>query len=486
MQIVSKGVMVMQVEFSEFLTNKKPLLKKMIDVLSLDYPYVSILGTDVSGSTYAVRSQSISINDANWGERGFVVRVHNGLHYAEFSLNVLNESSFLSTLQLIRYDLNHSFEILKKAAIPFHEYPIPLEEQVYLHNEGQITLDPMQIDSSEKIERLSNLKDKAHSFTPHLANFSAIYQEVKTSKLFLSLQKDLEQSWIHSEGYLVPIVKRDRISKSLFKGFSGLKGFEIITEMEDKLEDCISEALLLLDAEPVTSGEYDVICSPDVSGLIAHEAFGHGVEMDMFVKNRAKAIEYMNNMVASELVNMHDGAKSAEHVSSYWFDDEGTPGKDTVIIQNGKLINGISDLLSSIRLDINPTGNGKRQSYAHKAYTRMTNTFFVPGHHSLDEMIQSIDYGMLLESSQSGMEDPKNWGIQCVVSYAKEIKNGKLTGKIFSPIIMTGYVPDLLKSISMVSNDFQLFGTGACGKGYKEMVKVSTGGPYIKAKARLV
>lgn len=476
----------MQVEFSSFLTEKKPLLKKMIDVLSLDYPYVSILGTDVIGSSYAVRSQSISINDTPWGQRGFVVRVHNGMHYAEFSLNVLNESTFLSTLQLIRYDLNNSFQLLKKASVPFHEYPLPIEEQIYQHNEGQITVDPMQIDSSEKIERLCNIKDKAHQLSPYLANFSAVYQEVKTSKLYLSQQKDLEQSWIHTEGYLVPIVKRDKISKSLYRGFSGLKGFEIINEMEDQLEDCINEALLLLDAEPIIPEEYDVICSPDVSGLIAHEAFGHGVEMDMFVKKRAKAFEFMEKMIASELVNMHDGAKSAEHVSSYWFDDEGNPGRDTVIIQNGRLINGICDHLSSIRLDVYPTGNGKRQSYAHKAYTRMTNTFFVPGHHSLDEMIQSIDYGMLLESSQSGMEDPKNWGIQCVVAYAKEIRNGKLTGKIFSPIIMTGYVPDLLKSISMVSNDFELFGTGACGKGYKEMVKVSTGGPYIKAKARLV
>lgn len=83
------------------------------------------------------------------------------------------------------------------------------------------------------------------------------------------------------------------------------------------------------------------------------------------------------------------------------------------------------------------------------------------------------------------MEDPKNWGIQCMVNMAREIKDGEFTGKIFSPIVLTGYVPDLLKSISMVSDDFRLGGSGACGKGYKEWVKVSDGGPYIKAKIRL-
>ncbi len=82
------------------------------------------------------------------------------------------------------------------------------------------------------------------------------------------------------------------------------------------------------------------------------------------------------------------------------------------------------------------------------------------------------------------MEDPKNWGIQCMVSFAREIKDGKLTGRIFSPIILTGYVPDLLKSISMVSDKVEVCGSGFCGKGYKEWVKVSDGGPYIKARIR--
>ena len=100
-------------------------------------------------------------------------------------------------------------------------------------------------------------------------------------------------------------------------------------------------------------------------------------------------------------------------------------------------------------------------------------------------MIASIEHGFLLENATSGMEDPKNWGIQCMVGLAKEIKDGKLTGKIYSPIVLTGYVPDLLKSISMMSDEIELCGAGMCGKGYKEWVKVSDGGPYIKARIRL-
>ena len=115
----------------------------------------------------------------------------------------------------------------------------------------------------------------------------------------------------------------------------------------------------------------------------------------------------------------------------------------------------------------------------------MTNTFFEGGVDRVEDMIASVDYGFLLEEPSSGMEDPKNWGIQCMVSIAREIRDGKLTGKIYSPVVLTGYVPDLLKSISMVSEEVKLGGGGMCGKGYKEWVKVSDGGPYIKARIRL-
>ena len=115
----------------------------------------------------------------------------------------------------------------------------------------------------------------------------------------------------------------------------------------------------------------------------------------------------------------------------------------------------------------------------------MTNTYFTTGTDKLDDMIASIEHGYLLESVQSGMEDPKHWGIQCMVGLGREIKDGKLTGKVVSPVTLTGYVPDLLKSISMVSGKEELFGSGMCGKGHKEWVKVSDGGPYLKCKVRL-
>ena len=115
----------------------------------------------------------------------------------------------------------------------------------------------------------------------------------------------------------------------------------------------------------------------------------------------------------------------------------------------------------------------------------MTNTFFEKGKDNLEDMIKSIEHGYFIHATDNGMEDPKNWGIQCTALYGREIKNGEFTGKIISPVVMSGYVIDLLNSITMVSKDFEIIGSGSCGKGYKEWVRVSDGGPYLKAKVKI-
>jgi len=284
----------------------------------------------------------------------------------------------------------------------------------------------------------------------------------------------------------VAIGRKDGEVKYDFQPLSGLKGYEIFDEAQAKIDMVTNSVIELFSAKRATPGLYEIICDPAVSGLIAHEAFGHGVEMDMFVKHRAKGEEFIGKVIASDKVNMHDGALSATEVGTYLFDDEGTLGTDTLIIEKSILKQGISDLLSATILRTVPTGNGRRESFERKAYARMTNTFFESGTDSLEDMIKSIKNGYLLEGYFSGMEDPKNWGIQCIISKGKEIIDGKLTGNIISPVLLTGYVPDLLKSISMVSDQkIILSGTGACGKGYKESVKVSTGGTYLKAVGRL-
>ena len=471
----------MKADMSEFLCLKKPVLLSLITKLREEFDYASVLGTDVKCKTFSVRDKSTYAADGNWAERGFVVRVYKDGRYYEHSFNDISENGVTALAGRI----SDSARAAAMVTGDIISYPLIAEEEMVKSFAGDAAKPLDAMTSGEIIAKLRALNEKAHTYSELLVDFITPLTTTHVSKLFLSDKKDLEQSYIWSEAYLVAVVRRGDVTKNSYKPYSGLKGLEILDEMESGLHDVVSNACKLLDASPMPPGEYEVVCSPDAVGIIAHEAFGHGVEMDMFVKNRAKAVEYLDKKVASPIVTMHDGAAAAEHVSSYLFDDEGTLGADTVIIENGTLKAGISDLLSALKLGTEPTGNGKRESFERKAYTRMTNTFFSAGTHTPEEMIASVKHGYFIQHASSGMEDPKDWGIQVMFESAEEIIDGKLTGKIVAPVIMTGYVPTLLSDISMVSGDFGLEGSGGCGKGYKEWVKVSAGGPYIKTKARL-
>lgn len=475
----------MKVEMSRYLIENKQVIKKLVDDITKEFKYVSILGTDSNGTSYTVMRTGASISDSMWCERGFVVRVYNGINYSEFSFNNIDETSYTQIADEIKTKVRKQLEEMKKSPAKIENYELIDEEEWTDSFNSEVELLPEKVSAKDKLTKMNTIMEKALKYSDSLVDFRISYTEVHVSKIFVSSKKDLQQSYVFTEGYMIPIVRRGEDTKYAFEGFSGLKGVELLDEMSEKTEKVIDETEKLLDAEKIVPGEYDVICTPKIAGLIAHEAFGHGVEMDMVVKGRAKSVEYFGKPIASKLVKMHDGAAAAYNMSSYLFDDEGTRASDTVIINEGILESGISDLLSALKLKIKPTGNGKRQSFERKVYARMTNTFFESGKDNLEDMIASIKFGYLLDSGMSGMEDPKNWGIQCMLLKGFEIKDGKLTGKMVSPIVMTGYVPDLLNSISMVSKDVNLFGTGACGKGYKEFVKVSDGGPYLKAKARL-
>lgn len=341
------------------------------------------------------------------------------------------------------------------------------------------------LSDEEIIQRMVAIKDSMQGSSALVVNAIINMEQVEISKLFLSGCKELEQYYNWCTGMVASATLKEGAVKFLYDMKSGTSFIHTLDDLAQKAVSVVEKCIHLHDAKEVKPGLYDVVCDSDLTGLIAHEAFGHGVEMDMFVKNRAKAIGFIDERVASDIVDMYDGANVFEEVSSYFFDDEGVLAHHTHIIEKGILKNGMNDLQTAMSLGVTPTGNGKRESYERKAYTRMTNTYFAKGTSTVEEMIASIDHGYLICGAYSGMEDPKNWGIQCIASYGIEIEHGQLTDRYIAPVVITGYVPDLLMSISMVSNEIEMFGTGFCGKGYKEWVKVSEGGPYLKAKVRL-
>jgi len=476
----------MKAKFSAYLDGIAQTLKDVVRELSGHYDYVSVLSTDCNGLRLAIsqRQKSVS-NETMSTERGTVVRVRKDGLYSEYAFNEINGKSGAELSALIKTELDKQLAVLKKTQTEIFDTAILADEELELFVEKETELLPEDADVKELVDMFTAISDKGMSLAEGALECAVNGQSTHVSKMFISPNRFLRQSYVYSEASVVVITSRDGDNKIAHSGISGLCGPELFNGLGDLVSDVAKKATEMLGAEKIVPGEYDIIASPEVSGLIAHEAFGHGVEMDMFVKGRALGAEHIGKRVGSDLVTMHEGALCEESVAAYAFDDEGVLAGDVIEIENGILKTGICDALAALRLGTEPTGNGKRENFAHKVYTRMTNTIFDSGKDTLEDMIASIDYGYLLEGMESGMEDPKHWGIQCIISRGYEIKDGKLTGKLVSPIVMTGYVPDLLGSISMASTDRKVPGNGGCGKGHKEWVKVADGGPYLKCRARL-
>ena len=464
---------------SKYLNERIDFAQEIITILLQEYEYASILGKDVYGKSVRVTNRAKSIGDSFEKQCGFVIKIYHQGIYSEYSFAKLEKSLIPEIIKNVKNNLNISKDLLKD-----HMNLSLLEDEPLVKDFDRPMLGKKY--STEEIFNIANkVTEEISKKDERIVQCGLMVETYTVNSFFISRNRRLTQTFSWAMVFPICVMREEDNIKFGRRSYLGNNLEEALNKAQVDGLGVVDDAAALLKAERIEPGEYEIITHPSITGLIVHEAFGHGVEMDMFVKNRAKSRLYINKPVASPLVSMHDGAAATYSCASYFFDDDGVLGQDTLIIDKGILKTGISDVIAANELKTKATGNSRRESPYRKAYTRMTNTFFEPGESSVEEMIKSVKHGYMLFETNNGMEDPKNWNIQCVAEYGKEIKDGKFTGKIVSPVVMSGYVPDLLMSISMVSKDFEIIGAGHCGKGHKEWVPVSDGGPYLKARCKL-
>ena len=464
--------------FSAFLNSRRSPAKELVAALRQHYEYVSLLGIDIKARAFRVDRNTSNISSGRDTECGFVVKLSNGGAFFEYSLDdIAGDIPALAAKITAAFQLNEA--LAGNMIDPVHLSDEPLVKSFARPHDFADYTEQQLLDFCK--EQSAALLSKSE----HILNAVATLSCLEVSKLFITSRRELDQNYTWVNGGINAVYKDNCKVVQVHEGAYSNLIADVMAQVPGLMDKLLHKADRLTVAKPIEPGVYDVITDPSISGLIAHEAFGHGVELDMFVKDRALAKEFVGKYVASPICNMRDGAASVVSAASYFFDDDGVLAGDTQIIKDGILVAGISDLASATQLGLAPTGNGRRESSRRKAYSRMTNTFFEKGNDKLEDMIASIDHGYMLFETNNGMEDPKNWAIQCVANYGIEIVDGKLTDNYVSPVVMSGYVPDLLKSISMVSDEFRVIGSGSCGKGHKEWVRVSDGGPALKVKVKL-
>ncbi len=245
------------------------------------------------------------------------------------------------------------------------------------------------------------------------------------------------------------------------------------------------QAMIQLDAREAPAGEMEVVLGPGWPGILLHEAIGHGLEADFNRKGTSAFAGLIGKRVASDKCTVVDNGTLPSRRGSINVDDEGSPTRQTVLIENGILKGYLSDKLSAKLMGTPDTGNGRRESYEHIPMPRMTNTYMLSGTDSPEDILRSVKRGVYAVNFGGGQVDITNGKFVFSASEAYLIENGQVTAPLKNCTLI-GNGPDALTKVSMVGNDLQLDeGVGTCGKD-GQSVPVGVGIPTLKLDSMTV
>ena len=278
----------------------------------------------------------------------------------------------------------------------------------------------------------------------------------------------------------VTLDKGGRI-ESGHEGWGGRSGYELFSDSSKwkaAVDEAIRQAHVALEAIPAPAGEMDVVLGPGWPGVMLHEAVGHGLEGDFHRKGTSVFSGMMGQKIASDNVTVVDDGTIDARRGSLTIDDEGTPTQRNVLIENGVLVGLMQDRLNARLMGMKPTGNGRRESYAHKPMPRMTNTFMLSGEHDPKEILASVKKGIYAPHFGGGQVDITSGQFVFAAAEAYLVENGKIGAPIKGATLI-GKGADALTRVKMVGNDMALdHGVGTCGKD-GQGVPVGVGQPTL-------
>ena len=346
-----------------------------------------------------------------------------------------------------------------------------------------ISEDPTQsIENNEKIRILEKIDKLAKNLNPLVSKVSASlassFDIILIQNNFGQLVEDIRPLVRLSVSVIVESKgKREQ-------GSSGGGGRYSLNYFDDEIlskytKEAVDSALINLEAEASPAGLMTVVLGSGWPGILLHEAIGHGLEGDFNRKGTSAFSDKMGQQVAAKGIHIVDDGTIDGRRGSLNVDDEGNATKNTTLIEDGKLVGYIQDAQNAKLMNMELTGNGRRESYAHLPMPRMTNTYMLNGNHSKEEIIKSVKNGLYANNFGGGQVDITSGKFVFSASEAYLIKDGRISHPVKGATII-GNGPDILKQVSMVGNDLSLdSGVGTCGKD-GQSVPVGVGQPTLK------
>jgi len=340
---------------------------------------------------------------------------------------------------------------------------------------------------SKKIELLHQIEDYIRQLAPEasqvISSISAVYEEVLIAASDGTFATDIRP--LIRMNCSVLLEKNGKRERGGAGGGARLD-YGYFLELENNkprwmgyAEEAVRQAKVNLEAIDAPAGSMPVVLGSGWPGVLLHEAVGHGLEGDFNRKEASAFTGKVGQKVASELCTVVDDGTLANRRGSLNIDDEGTPAQCNVLIEKGILKGYMQDKLNARLMGVSPTGNGRRESYAHLPMPRMTNTYMLAGESTQEEIISSVKKGIFAPNFGGGQVDITSGKFVFSASEAYLIENGKITQPIKGATLI-GNGPEVMQQISMVGNDLSLDkGVGVCGKD-GQSVPVGVGQPSLK------
>lgn len=390
----------------------------------------------------------------------------------------IRENTLMDAARAVREIAQHRvhnqkrFKVAKVAASPSQEARLlyaPIDPLTTLDSQAKVAL-------LEKVERLAKAHDPR--VVQVMASLSCEYEAVLIMRADGLVAADIRP--LSRLSISVIVQHKDR-RESASSGGGGRLGLEMFDEqwVAHHVKEAVEAALLNLEARSVAAGEFPVVLGPGWPGVLLHEAVGHGLEGDFNRKGSSAFSGKIGQRVAAKGITVVDDGTLPHRRGSLNIDDEGTATQCNVLIEDGILKGYIHDRLNARLMGVAPTGNGRRESYAHLVMPRMTNTYMLAGQQDPQEIIASIDKGVYATHFGGGQVDITSGKFVFSASSAWWVEKGRLLYPVKGATLI-GNGPDILTQVSMIGNDLQLdSGVGVCGK-EGQSVPVGVGQPTLR------
>ena len=344
-------------------------------------------------------------------------------------------------------------------------------------------LDPIAtLDSTQKVALLERIEKMARARDPRvvqvMAGLAAEYDVVMVARADGTRAADVRPLVRLSVTVIAEQNGRREVGSGGGGGRFGLGYFQD-AQLTEYVDQAVNAALTNLESRPVPAGQMTVVLGSGWPGVMLHEAVGHGLEGDFNRKGSSTFSGRIGQRVAAKGVTVLDDGTLADRRGSLNIDDEGNPSQRNVLIEDGILRGYMQDSMNARLSGVKPTGNGRRESYAHVPMPRMTNTYMLAGDKSKEEIVASIKRGLYATNFGGGQVDITSGKFVFSASEAFWVENGKILYPVKGATLI-GNGPEAMQRVSMIGNDLQLdTGVGVCGK-EGQSVPVGVGQPTLR------